>query len=403
MVRQLELPAEISRTTPPPSLRPFTDFFKGFESVPAVRALFGDGTTSVLDGLKVEFFTGRFAYMAVSHKDAHLIVSKWHLDNAGSRTLYLDTVHELYHVWQFKNERDSFTKGYERLVRDPKAYFRNPIEVAAYRLTVAEARRIGMTDDEIADYLRVQWVSPEDFRKFLGKLGPVDGRKAPARKVLPPVEIRRDAPVELRPFTDYFKGFEAVPGVKALFGDEAQDVLSGLRVEHVMYPLGYMGMDSEDGHLVVNSWHLRDSEISVLYLDIYLYLQYACQFLEGRWDAYEYFLQGTIAGEDPSFREYATRLVGFDGFEAFAKAATQRYFSFFDSGLAVEANKATVAEGRRIGMSEAELREYLYLPGVGMNRTIYKRFLRNVGLGLRRRTATSRRIRSGRTVTRRHK
>jgi hypothetical protein len=35
---------------------------------------------------------------------------------------------------------------------------------------VEEARRIGMTEDEVVDYLKVEWVSDEDFRRFLVNL-----------------------------------------------------------------------------------------------------------------------------------------------------------------------------------------------------------------------------------------
>jgi len=83
MVRQLELPAQIIRTTPSPTLYPFTKFFKGFETLPSVRSIFGEETDEVIRNLKVEFCSNRFGYMAVSHKDAHIIVSVWHLRNPG--------------------------------------------------------------------------------------------------------------------------------------------------------------------------------------------------------------------------------------------------------------------------------------------------------------------------------
>jgi hypothetical protein len=357
------------------------EFFKGFESIPAVRRLFGEETSAVVGSLKVEFISSRGAYMAVSHKDAHLIVSTWHLRTGDFRTLYLDIVHELFHVWQFMHEKESFIRGYEKLVRDPKSYFRNPIEVAAYRYTVAEAERIGMTNDEITEYLAVPWSTPNHFRAFLRKLELDGSRRVPSRRVRPQVEISREAPITLRPFIDYFRGFENVPGARRLFGDDAEKVLAGLKVEHTLYPLGYMGMDFQDAHLVINSWHLRDSELSILYLDLFYYLQCVGSFLEGRWDFVESFADGSIMGEDALLRDYATRLVGFDDLDSFASAAKQRYFSFFDAPIAIEAYRATVDEGRRIGMTEAELGEYVYLPGIGMPRALHRRFKRNLGIG----------------------
>jgi len=382
LVRQLELPAEISRVAPPPRLYPFTRFFKGFERVPAVRELFGEQTAAMLGNLKVEFVSNRFIYMAVSHKDAHLIVSSWQLENSDFRTLYLDFVHELYHVWQFMHEKEAFIRGYERLVRKPAAYFGNPIEVAAYRHTVAEAERIGMTDDEIAEYLKVPWSSPDRVKAFLEKTGQRGARRAKPARIPSSVTISKRVPIALSPFTDYFKGFESVPGVRRLFGDAAEGVLAGLKVEHTSYPLGYVGMSFEDGHLLVNSWHLVSSDLSVFYLDIFFYLQTVSQFLEGRWELTGFFADGSIMREGPSFREYAARMVGFDGFDAFATAAAKvKDFSFFDSPIGLEAYKATVDEGRRIGMTEAELEEYVFLPSVGMTRSLHKRFVRNLGIG----------------------
>jgi hypothetical protein len=363
-----------------PVLHSFKEFFEGFENIPAVRRLFGDETSVILANLEVEFISGRFAYMAVSHRDAHLIVSRWHLRNSDFRTLYLDVVHELFHVWQFLHEKESFIRGYEKLVRDPKSYFRNPIEIAAYIHTVAEAERMGMTNDEISDYLTVPWSTPNHYRAFLKKLGLDRSPRVPSRRVRPRVAIRREAPITLRPFTDYFKGFENVPGVRKLFGDDAEKVLAGLKVEHTLYPLGYMGMDVEDAHLVMNSWHLRDSELSILYLDLFIYLQFVGQFFEGRWDMVGFYLDGSIVREDALFRDYAARLVGFDGFDVFVNASKMKGFSFFDVPMAIEAYKATVEEGRRIGMTEAELEEYVYLPDIGMTRAMYRRFKRNLGI-----------------------
>ncbi len=46
----------------------FVDYFKGFETVSAVREIFGDQTANVLSELQVEFFGTRFGYMGVAMK-----------------------------------------------------------------------------------------------------------------------------------------------------------------------------------------------------------------------------------------------------------------------------------------------------------------------------------------------
>ena len=46
-----------------------------------------------------------------------------------------------------------------------------PTEIEAYRHTIKEARRIGMTDKEIYEYLKVDWISDDDAKKLAATLG----------------------------------------------------------------------------------------------------------------------------------------------------------------------------------------------------------------------------------------
>ncbi len=147
----------------PVRLFPFSDFFQGFDNVTVVRALFGEKTEKVLDGLKVEFFSMRFGYMGVSDVDGHLFVSTHHLKNSEFRTLYLDVVHELHHVKQFSEGRELFSEEYE--------YVDSPVEIEAYLKTVEEARRIGMSDKEIIEYLKVEWINDSQHQRLVEKMG----------------------------------------------------------------------------------------------------------------------------------------------------------------------------------------------------------------------------------------
>ena len=67
----------------PFSTHPFTDYFKGFEKVEAVRRIFGEKTDEVLEDLRVEFipFVG---YMGVNGSDGHLIVNPRYLGLIGA-------------------------------------------------------------------------------------------------------------------------------------------------------------------------------------------------------------------------------------------------------------------------------------------------------------------------------
>ena len=136
----------------------FPDHFKGFERVPAVRAIFGPRTAAALRGLKVEFFSSRWGFMGVSDTDGHLMVSTHYLRTGKVRDIYLDVIHELVHVKQFRDGKKLFEDGFE--------YPDLPTEIEAYKACVAEGRRLGMNARELFDYLKVFWMSDKDVRRL---------------------------------------------------------------------------------------------------------------------------------------------------------------------------------------------------------------------------------------------
>jgi hypothetical protein len=139
----------------------FNDYFKGFHAVPAVREIFGEQTDEVLASLRVEFLNVRSDYIWVSDKDGHLIANANYLKHGETRAIYLDVIHELVHVKQFRDGREislDFGKRFE--------YVDRPTELEAYRHTVKEARRLRMSDDEIADYLKLTWLDEEEVRRL---------------------------------------------------------------------------------------------------------------------------------------------------------------------------------------------------------------------------------------------
>jgi len=145
------------------TLHSFTGHFKGFEKVKAVREIFGDETEKVLNNLKVEFYSARRGYMGVSDQDGHLLISAHYLRNGNERDLYLDIVHELVHVKQFLEGKELFENRWE--------YVDRPTEIEAYQHAVKEARRIGMSDDEIYEYLKTEWMSDEELEKLAKSVG----------------------------------------------------------------------------------------------------------------------------------------------------------------------------------------------------------------------------------------
>ncbi|HEX9341418.1 MAG TPA: hypothetical protein VF992_09690 [Thermoplasmata archaeon] len=141
----------------------FLDHFKGFEDVPAVRAIFGSKTKTVLRSLRVEFFSSKWGYMGVSDEDGHLVVSTHYLRTGKRRDIYLDVIHELVHVRQFREGKELFPEGFE--------YPSAPTEIEAYRTCVAEGRRLGMDDAELFEYLKVEWMDEKDVRKLARNVG----------------------------------------------------------------------------------------------------------------------------------------------------------------------------------------------------------------------------------------
>jgi len=145
------------------TLHRFTDYFKGFEKIEAVREIFGEETEKILNGLKIEFYSSRRGYMGVSDQDGHILISAHYLKNGDERDLYLDIIHELVHVKQFLEGKELFENRWE--------YVDRPTEVEAYRQAVKEARRLGMTDEEIYRYLKTEWMSEDDLKRLAEAVG----------------------------------------------------------------------------------------------------------------------------------------------------------------------------------------------------------------------------------------
>jgi hypothetical protein len=143
------------------STRMFLDYFKGFEKSQAVRGIFGDKTDEVLKKQKVEFTW--FGYMGVDDNDGHLMVNKRYLNSGDKTDIYLDVVHELCHVKQHLEGKKLFCPGYD--------YVDRPTEVEAYRYTVKEAKRLGLSDERILSYLQTEWMSDSDLKRLVKNIG----------------------------------------------------------------------------------------------------------------------------------------------------------------------------------------------------------------------------------------
>ncbi len=169
------LPDVVVPTEVPIAILRFVDYFKGFEKLPVVIEIFGAETEQVLSELKVEFFSSKFGYMGVSDEDGHLIVSAYYLRTGDPTSKYLDVIHELVHVKQYREGKELFDDEFE--------YHDRPTELDAYRHALKEARRLGMSDPQIFEYLKVDWLDEEEVRKLARNLGVAPPKKARGERV----------------------------------------------------------------------------------------------------------------------------------------------------------------------------------------------------------------------------
>ncbi len=139
----------------------FGDRFKGFETVGAVKRLFGSKTAKTLKGLLVKF-TEATVYMRVDNSDGHVMINPRYFLEADDTDLYLDVIHELVHVKQLMEGRMS---------DESVEYVKRPLEIQAYRVTVNEARALGIDEEEILDYLDSDLVSGEQLRQLAVAVG----------------------------------------------------------------------------------------------------------------------------------------------------------------------------------------------------------------------------------------
>jgi len=345
--RDLKLPIKLNRKTPPPALQPFTDYFKGFEKVAAVRKVFGDETEAVLARLKIGFISNRRMYMGIRDDDGNIAVGTYHLRHSTDRVLYLDVVHELFHIGQWMRDKEWFTMEHEKFMGDFSQYYSSPLEVPAYAHTVREAERLGMSRKEIAEYLRMMPVPQRVWNRFIKEMQikPLAGGRAKLKAERLPVKFNRNPKLVLLPFTQYFQGFEEAAPVKAMFGTGAKKALRSIKVEFLESPFGSIFPSEEDGHLVVNSSYVKKADLESVYLDVILSLNFIRR----------------AAQADP-------------------EAPGSEDKEFGESPVVLDSYKAMVEEARRIGTPEAKIRERLSLPEFMMSDSAFAKFVVAIGL-----------------------
>jgi hypothetical protein len=341
------LPIKINRNSPAPRLEKFTDYFQGFERVDAVRSVFGDKTEEVLENLRVGFMPNRQMYMGIRDIDGNIAVGTYHLKRSPLRTLYLDVIHELFHINQRMTDEKFFHKEFMKFMADRSLYYASPIEIPAYQHTVREAERIGMDPQEITDYLKMAEAPPKVWKNFLSEMNLKKRGSRPSKRTTRyPVKIKRETSSKLHPFTDYFNGFEKVSAVRELFGDSTSGVLRDLKVEFIDSPFPTIYPSEEDGHLIVANDYFRTGHVKSLYLDVFLCLNLRKAFsVEG-------------AAADPGA-------------------------GFANNPEVFKAYAMLVKEGRRLGVPDSKIADHLQLLRFLLPPLAYRKFLKGLGLDIR--------------------
>jgi len=157
------LPITINRTMGP-GRHEVTEVFERLDESPGLRRLLPD------DGKRKEFLASTHVevtledtYLWTDDVDGHINGGLNYLRKGEDVYLYMDILHELVHVRQFKEGKELFPTKIE--------YIDRQTEVEAYQFAVDEGRRLGLTDEKIYDYLEVEWISKQEHDSLARRLG----------------------------------------------------------------------------------------------------------------------------------------------------------------------------------------------------------------------------------------
>ena len=141
-----------------------SEIFTGLESSSALIQVFGSKAqmTKIMKHLKLRVERNDSG-LWLDRDTGTICIGAKHLTTAKNDFLYLDVIHVLVHVRQFLEGKELYDQAFE--------YVDRPTELEAYRTTVAEARRVGMGEDEILRYLRMDAADDSELGKLMEKIG----------------------------------------------------------------------------------------------------------------------------------------------------------------------------------------------------------------------------------------
>ncbi len=166
----------------PAGRHPLLEVFRGLEKTVPFRKYPGDDAAilEIARGTWAEVVDGPgWMYVApqrtppevraagfrmVESRDDVIVVARSHLANSPSMDVYLDIIHEFLHILQRR-------QGRELWAGRKVSYADRPTEVEAYAFSVAEARRLGVPDRYLREYLNVTWITRPEYRRLLRNVG----------------------------------------------------------------------------------------------------------------------------------------------------------------------------------------------------------------------------------------
>lgn len=108
-------------------------------------------------------FAKEVGWKPVTSRSDCVVIGRRHISRSPAITLYLDILHELYHVFQRRAGRELWDLS--------NGYAGSPTELEAYGFALKEARRLGASDRYLRGYLRVDWIDEKEHARLLKNLG----------------------------------------------------------------------------------------------------------------------------------------------------------------------------------------------------------------------------------------
>lgn len=126
-------------------------------------AVVGGPTWMYVAPHEVPAFAKAVGWKPVTSASDCIVVGRRHIAKSPAITLYLDILHELFHLFQRRDGRELWDVSH--------GYADSPTELEAYGFAIREARRLGASDRYLRHYLEVDWIDRKEHARLVKNLG----------------------------------------------------------------------------------------------------------------------------------------------------------------------------------------------------------------------------------------